>query len=515
MYTATHSFCFSLLRRALLLGLLGMLLMPAAQAQRQPYQGMNFQGAGRDASGQVLANEDLWIQLAFVSGQGSDQQVHYRETHRVTTDDLGLFQLVIGRGDAIIGRMQDIPWAQGGIWLETSITQPGKEGFQLLSRSELQTVPYALYAREAGDLNPDKDNALRANSSIYWTIGGNENTRPPYHFLGNRDANDLTVQSNGQPRLNLSSSGQTQVLGGAGASNSSDENFEDYPLTVSGSEQGIYIKTVGEGSAANNYLTFADGNNNAEGGTILGRVEGQTLDELKVSPPFVRENAIFALTLAQLIADATSTGIEAAGLYAAGTGAAASLIFAFAAPGFYAAAAAATAQAVTIGIETAALIVEIEGFNSTAIENVGVFYTSGGADYAEFLPRKPSLRDLRYGEIVGVRGGQVDLNTEAADHVLVVSHRPVVLGNASTPEQEAQMEKISFLGQVPVRVFGPVQVGDYILPSGNNDGLGIAVRPEALPIGDFDQIVGVAWESAPDHPLNIDLPQKWPPSKIK
>ena len=69
-------------------------------------------------------------------------------------------------------------------------------------------------------------------------------------------------------------------------------------------------------------------------------------------------------------------------------------------------------------------------------------------------------------------------------------------------EEEHLYEKIAFLGQVPVRVSGPVQEGDFIVPSGKNDGFGVAVHPDELPTGDFHKIVGVAWESAPDKPVN-------------
>lgn len=38
--------------------------------------------------------------------------------------------------------------------------------------------------------------------------------------------------------------------------------------------------------------------------------------------------------------------------------------------------------------------------------------------------------------------------------------------------------------------------GDYILPTGKNDGLAVAVAPEDLPIERFKEIIGVAWEAS-------------------
>jgi hypothetical protein len=72
-----------------------------------------------------------------------------------------------------------------------------------------------------------------------------------------------------------------------------------------------------------------------------------------------------------------------------------------------------------------------------------------------------------------------------------------VLGNMPMAEEgESSMEKVAFMGQVPVRVTGNVEIGDYILPSGNSDGLGIAVNPTHMKALDYKRIVGVAWEQS-------------------
>ena len=57
-------------------------------------------------------------------------------------------------------------------------------------------------------------------------------------------------------------------------------------------------------------------------------------------------------------------------------------------------------------------------------------------------------------------------------------------------------ERIAFVGQAPVKVRGPVRAGDYILPSGKEDGSGIAVAPSRLSGDDLGRVVGRAWESS-------------------
>jgi len=479
----------------------------SAWAQQEPFRGMNYQGVARSNDGQVMTNQPLLVRLSF-SSKGEENDAYYTELHRVVTDELGLFRFVIGRGEAAGDQsLATIPWETQNIWMDVAISPGGLQDFTLLGSTELLTVPYAFFAESTGALVADQEMNLRSTTpgpSILWTISGNAYTRPPFHFIGSKDDRDLVLKTNDEVRVVITNNGQVQIVSGVGKGNNAADNvMANYPLFITGSEQGIYIKVNGDRDGGNNFMTFADDGPGIGPGVIWGRVEGQTIDELTSSDVFIRQNVLFALQLASLAADATGTGIEAVGLYAAGTGAAATLIFAFAAPGFYAAATAVVAQSVTLAVELAALYTQVINYNTYEISNAGVIYSTGGADYAEYLPRAPGERDLLFGEIVGVRGGIVSLNTDQADHRMVVSSMPGFLGNAPNNGTEASMEKIAFLGQVPVRVVGPVQVGDYIIPSGNNDGMGTAVAPDQLPVQDYHRIVGVAWQAGDDPVLNI------------
>ncbi len=134
---------------------------------------------------------------------------------------------------------------------------------------------------------------------------------------------------------------------------------------------------------------------------------------------------------------------------------------------------------------------------------MGVVYRSGGADYAEWIEKANHRTNLSPGEIVGVTGGLVSRETSNADHVLVVSMSPIVLGNVPEDQPESHFEKIAFLGQVPIRINGPVKQGDYILPSGENDGTGFAVSPEEISLSQVPHIVAVAWEEGTNSFFNI------------
>ena len=108
-------------------------------------------------------------------------------------------------------------------------------------------------------------------------------------------------------------------------------------------------------------------------------------------------------------------------------------------------------------------------------------------------------------DIVALKAGKITKNTADADQYMVISTKPIVLGNMpAAGENKKDYEKVAFMGQVPVRVLGKVQKGDYILPSGGNNGFGIAVSPNNMKTEDFKKIVGVAWSESKEN-QNINL----------
>lgn len=132
----------------------------------------------------------------------------------------------------------------------------------------------------------------------------------------------------------------------------------------------------------------------------------------------------------------------------------------------------------------------------------GISLNSTSADFAECLPRLDPGEALAPGDVVGVFGGRVTKATAGAHHVAVIAGRPIVLGNTPPAERRHLYAAVAFVGQVRVRVRGPVREGDLVVPSGRNDGTGVAV-----PAGDAGAaaclgVVGTAWEAADGDGVN-------------
>jgi hypothetical protein len=124
--------------------------------------------------------------------------------------------------------------------------------------------------------------------------------------------------------------------------------------------------------------------------------------------------------------------------------------------------------------------------------------SGAGNDYAEWLPRLHAYEAIERGDIVGVFNGRVTKRTYGASQVMVVSTGPIVAGNDPGAATRKDHTLVAFIGQASVRVRGAVQAGDFIVPSGLNDGIGIAVAPERITTEQFAQVVGQAWESSAD-----------------
>jgi hypothetical protein len=243
---------------------------------------------------------------------------------------------------------------------------------------------------------------------------------------------------------------------------------------VKGSNQGIAIKVNGSRNSSNNFVTFWDD----EG--IQGRIEGQSTADITSGFDMYYENVKlvteFAMATAELVAASTSS-TPCVGLGACVT--------------------APSASEIAFGVAQVAIATaNIAYYNAEVFGNAGVAYESKGADYAEYLPKANPAEKFKPGDIVGIKYGKVTRSVQDADKIMIVSRKPIVVGNIPEPGQEDSYVKIAFIGQVETKVLGKVNPGDYIIPSGKNDGAGIAVSPENLNAEDYFKIAGIAWGSS-------------------
>ena len=139
----------------------------------------------------------------------------------------------------------------------------------------------------------------------------------------------------------------------------------------------------------------------------------------------------------------------------------------------------------------------------TACKHGGVSYVSSGADYAEWLPKLDAEERMSRFQIVGVHGGKISKKTAGGEQIMAISANSVVVGNMPPRDEESGYEKVAFMGQVPVLVRGEVKTGDFIIPSGKNDGIGIAISPQDFKPEYMTQVLGRAWSESANDRLNL------------
>lgn len=114
----------------------------------QAPEGLNYQAIARDGNGSLLANQAIQVRFSLHSGSPVGA-VTYAETHNSTTNDYGLFSLIIGAGTATQGTFNSINWGSSTHYLQVEVD--AGSGYIDLSTTQLMSVPYALYAKEAGN----------------------------------------------------------------------------------------------------------------------------------------------------------------------------------------------------------------------------------------------------------------------------------------------------------------------------------------------------------------------------
>lgn len=122
---------------------------------RSEAQQLNYQAIARNANGVALTFRDVGIRLSIRDGSQTGSIV-YSETRNVRTNQFGLFTVVIGSPGAsnVLGSMASINWISGNKYLQVEIDPEGGNNYFQAGTSQLQAVPYALFANAAYPVGP-------------------------------------------------------------------------------------------------------------------------------------------------------------------------------------------------------------------------------------------------------------------------------------------------------------------------------------------------------------------------
>ena len=114
----------------------------------QAPQGFNYQAVARTSTGVAVTNQAIGLQIRLLQGSSSGTAV-YTETHSVTSNNIGLLNVVVGLGNTT-DNFSTINWANGPYFIEISMDITGASTYVLMGTQQLMSVPYALYAANGG-----------------------------------------------------------------------------------------------------------------------------------------------------------------------------------------------------------------------------------------------------------------------------------------------------------------------------------------------------------------------------
>ena len=173
---------------------LALLLLSTTSFGQAP-DGINYQAVIRNLSGNLVANNTiaLRIQVKQTSASGT---IVFQERHSVTTSAQGLVNLVIGQGTLLGGNFSTINWAAGPYFVSLGVSFTNGTNYLDYGSQQLMSVPYALYAKNAGNqlnqwrygnaiplaalgamgdfyLNMTNGNVYYKSNATTWTLTGN------------------------------------------------------------------------------------------------------------------------------------------------------------------------------------------------------------------------------------------------------------------------------------------------------------------------------------------------------
>ena len=130
--------------------LVSLFLLLICGIMAQAPERFTYQAVVRNAANQLIINTNVGVRVSMLQGTATGNPV-YVEIQTVSTNANGLLTLEIGGGTVQQGSFADIDWANGPFFLKTETDPNGGSNYTLTSTQQLLSVPYALYAKEAGN----------------------------------------------------------------------------------------------------------------------------------------------------------------------------------------------------------------------------------------------------------------------------------------------------------------------------------------------------------------------------
>ena len=140
--------------KTIFLILAGIWIMTGIAAQVP--QKMSYQAVIRDNKDSLVRNQRVSLRISILQDSVNGNVVFKEEYYPMPVTNMnGLLSVVIGTGIRLTGTFSDIDWSHGPYFIKTEADPAGNTNYPIKTVSQLLSVPYALYAKTAGNIAVD------------------------------------------------------------------------------------------------------------------------------------------------------------------------------------------------------------------------------------------------------------------------------------------------------------------------------------------------------------------------
>jgi hypothetical protein len=241
----------------ILLFVYSTVLFSQAHQVAQIPQGITYQAIALNSVGNQLINTNISLKISIIDNT-ADGSVLYEESHSKTTNNKGLYSLVIGQGTIIKGTFASIDWGKNSKYLKVEMDVTGGTNYTVVGNTQMLSVPYALYSGKTVSIagNTNINDELIANRCSNFAFAGkrpgsvNEEVFVYNAKLNVWSSQEGTLKSFGFFTANIQASKENFAFAGIRSGSVNDEVFVyNAKLNVWSSQEGS-LKIFGSGSTA-------------------------------------------------------------------------------------------------------------------------------------------------------------------------------------------------------------------------------------------------------------------------
>ena len=105
-----------------------------------------YQAVIRTSDGKIVSDQSVGMKFTLLS----DGTAYYSEEHTPKTNAYGNVSVMVGAGNKLSGDFMKVPWNSMKVMLKIEVDAKGGKNYIELGTIQLQPVPYAFYAKQAG-----------------------------------------------------------------------------------------------------------------------------------------------------------------------------------------------------------------------------------------------------------------------------------------------------------------------------------------------------------------------------